>query len=416
MRFIDRLSFSADLIIKKIVRNIVLFVVLSACFFTIIVSRYSEVNLDKYEYMIKECVKVPIENTAIMRSTQVSGDVSTPEFYKKLHDDEDYIGGGSAELVEYNGLMVGRYEGFSEALDASASGDFEIIYCEYDLLSVCNTELDSGYILDSKESERMLMETVGVYLGANFNHNIPIGTVFKDTEGHYDRQLMGYFKKGASIIREDVAYGNSGDDNAVEWSLDDKIVIAVYNDYGFASDKNIIASRIPATEFREKVKQYVNESEGVDVVIVTVEERLQDMRNKNKAAYAYYDQLFIILMIVSIILIMCFQLLSIAENRKLYGIFLTNGCDTKDIIWIMLIETIIKFIFSFAIAMIVGFLVLSRSYINKFDESIIKVFKHIFFIDTIPLCTSIAVIVMAIGIIPPALMIRKKDINYFIKA
>lgn len=416
MRLIDRLSFSADVIIKRIIRNIVLVVVLSACFFTIIVSRYSGVNLDKYEYMIKECVKVPIENLAIMRSTQVSGDVSTPEFYKKLHEDEDYIGGGCAELEEYNGWMISRYEGFSEALDASASGDFEMIYCEYDLLPVCNTELDSGSILDSKVDESKLLNMNCVYLGADFKQTIPVGTIFKDSEGFNDLQVMGYFKKGASIIRQDVAYGKSGDDNTVEWSLDDKFVIAVYSDYGFSSNKNIIASRIPATEFREKVKQYANESEGIDVVVVTLEERLQDMRNKNKAAYACYNQLFIILMIISIIMIMCFQLLSIAENRKIYGIFLTNGCDTKDIIWIMLIETIIKFILSFVIAMATGVLVLSRSYINKFDKSIIKVFKHIFFIDTIPLCASIAVIVMAIGIIPPVLMIKKKDINYFIKA
>ena len=154
-----------------------------------------------------------------------------------------------------------------------------------------------------------------------------------------------------------------------------------------------------------------------------MEDNLRDMEKKSAELYSLYDKLFLLMMFVSVCMIFGFQIISINENNKKYGILITNGYRTKDIADIIIIENLIKYMLSFSIAFLITYMKMRDKFkmistgqgMGEIGSIDMKVFDDLFIFRTIPICFLIGLIVVFTAIIVPMMYLRKRPAYEYLR-
>ncbi len=418
MRLINKIAITIDGMLRNIIRNIIVISVLSLGILTLITGMYLRLNVKDYRIRIENVLSMPVKNISIMMEGSYVADVNNHKYIQDLlSEDEDCLCFGIAD--EGIGIDFERWIDFDDEIHRKYYGESKAIYANPGILEMCKPDLFDGSIMTREEIQKKYGELIGCYIGADYKGVIPVGTVFKDKMNRNDLIVLGHFKKGEKVIDQSVAYRISEDENKVDVLLDDKVVFVF--DEEAPCDKYYIASKCSAEEFKDKLTRKAEER-GLDFSLVTMDENIKDMENKNATLYDLYAKLFFLIMFVSVCMIFCFQIISINENNKRYGILLTNGYKSRDIVGMVVIENVIKYLLAFSIAFLFSYVKLYTKYKETFSEqgvylenADLKLFDDLFIFRTIPICFLIGLIVVFTAIIVPMMYLRKRPAYEYLR-
>lgn len=421
MKLINKIFLSVDGMLLK-TRNLIVVIVLTVCMIILIVGRYFGISLNDYRMKIENALAVPVKNVSIMMESPYTDNINSKELiHNLLLIDENCVCFGSVD--SYGGVNLEKWIGFDGDLNRKYVGDVKVLFGDYGILQMCKPELVDGGYFTPEEAHEKYGKLIGCYIGSDYKGVIPVGTVYKNLDNDSDIIVLGHFKKGARILSDEVAYRLSEKDNIADILLDDKVMFVSdrYEEW-IPTDKYYILSKCNAKDLKRELTQKGKE-QGLEFSLVTMEDNLRDMEKKSAELYSLYDKLFLLMMFVSVCMIFGFQIISINENNKKYGILITNGYRTKDIADIIIIENLIKYMLSFSIAFLITYMKMRDKFkmistgqgMGEIGSIDMKVFDNLFIFRTIPICFLIGLIVVFTAIIVPMMYLRKRPAYEYLR-
>ncbi|SEF70096.1 ABC-type antimicrobial peptide transport system, permease component [Eubacterium ruminantium] len=424
MRVINLVYISIDFMLRKIIRNAILVISLVVCVMNLIEFSYVDENSKRYRDDIKSTLAAPYDNISVLKATNVNSEDGDKQLYKLIHENKDFICASFPDL-SWNYFQDKLKTGFVEQIRKVYSGSINVIIDSYDMFKMFKPNLEAGVYVTPEEAEKKYKNMYGCYLGADYKQCIPVGTVFKSTKSRFnltqDIIVLGYLERGSKIINTEVTYPEDMSIEEAYLSLDDKILmLGQFDGDDIYYGTYLIYSKCKAKVFTEDITDS-GRNEGLSFSLITLEEMLEEKEKDGVLLYGLNKKMFYTIAIVSISMILCFQIISINENNKRYGILLTNGYRSKDISMMIFIENVLKYLLAFSIAFIIEYNKLKKNYEGDYifgtPEGYIdmKGFEKIFFRNTIPISFLIGLIVVFIAIIVPMMYLRKRPAYEYLR-
>lgn len=222
----------------------------------------------------------------------------------------------------------------------------EMIWISQSLFGLYDIELYDGY----KTSDDVISDGyIPVYAGYKLKKVYDIGDTFTLDDGTY--MIAGFIKRNQSLPVDDLAsiseyYINATTslDTALIEVSDDSLYYSVYfsikEDYGFDDVKY----RLGLLAERENVD---------DISIVNVGSVILAADNSTKSVRKYLLELLIIVGLSACVTLACYQSINILTRKYEYGIFYATGFNKADMLWIIVIESVIKVLIAAIIAMLI---------------------------------------------------------------
>ena len=296
------------------------------------------------------------------------------------------------------------------------------------LWDMCKLELSEGSLpTDITDDE------VYIYVGSNLDVEIgkecvydkaydtdefggwtadSISEIVRDRKITY--KIMGKLKKGTKIMSPDVTSSIRDYINQDAINLDDMVLvvtagkpfsISAYDWFFYADNPD---------EFNEKIdKAFEKENTYNGFGFGTITEAFDSIDEENSQVIKFIVGLTIIIMFSVIIIQGSSQTAEVIGNVKEYGIFFANGFTKANIIIIMIIEVIIRFVISSLIAG--GLLYAGREYLFM-DARVVEFADKLFIQSVIPKTLLVSAAVLLIAQMIPMIFISRIDVATLTKA
>lgn len=372
-------------------------------------SIYCKENADKL-------LRGGISNTGLMSSIDGIFNDKLDEFRSELYSLEEIEGLGSTQPpgVGFFG-MEDIYRVQSKYIDMDKiamdeSKDF--MYClniENTMVNTLNLELHSGELIsDINQPDN----STYIYLGYNLRE-IPIGTEYnistKNGEIKDKIIVKGILKKDSRLINTEMFGSTEGFYSESCYTQLDNVVMAVSN----SSFSDLWAFRYSEnTNFKtvkEKIEK-VADKYGIDVMVGNLESIIKEKETSTQELNKTIVDLLVIALLVSIMIMVCMQIMLILNNLSEYGVLCANGYSIKEICLMLIIENAIKTIISFILGTFLSWKLIFYAFAGIDD--MLPVFNDIFFrysILNVGLC-SLGIIVI-VSIIPVWIMSKYKVVD-----
>lgn len=424
MKLINNIKMSIDIMLRRGMRNLIIVIALVVCMKTLIGLMFVDVTIKRYEDGIDSAVADSIDNVSVLRAQDAERD---KEIYQLIHENDNFVGASNPTL--YIRYYEDRYPSeFLNCIRRTYGGSVDLILDSYELFRMFKPELESGVYVTAEEASVKYKNMFGCYLGADYKQCIPAGTVFRSVKTTFgtnvDLIVLGHLKKGAKIINPEAGHPEDMTIQEPYLSLDNKMLMLYSGDldpsyYG----TYFISSKCKAKDFTKDIIKSGREK-GLNFTFITLGQMLKEKTSDGKLLYDLNKKMFCIIAFVSINMILCFQIMSITENNKEYGILLTNGYTSKDISLMILIENLLKFLLAFAVAFLMEYYRLKKNYSTDNYLQVFgtaegyvdtKRFEEIFIVHTIPICFFIGLAVIFVSIIVPMIFLRRRPTYEYLR-
>lgn len=230
-------------------------------------------------------------------------------------------------------------------LDGEIPSDdyLEIIYMGMDAWNLFGFDLCEGIPPDENGN---FDTTIFLYLGYQYRDALNIGDILTSDNGNYTYKVAGFFDQGETIAVNDLylldkfyLYSACSLDYAVIAVAEEDFVSGFYFSVsdGYSYDeveKNIMILAENAHTYAALYK--------IDAVLTAAEKSL-------KPVNAYLIQLFIVVGFTACIVLTCYQTMNIIMRKSEYGIMYASGISTKDLLYMIVFENVIKMVISIII-------------------------------------------------------------------
>ncbi len=306
----------------------------------------------------------------------------------------------------------------------SEQDGLQYMFANYQATGMLNIRLENGGEIEKPKNRG----TEYIYLGYKLK-SIPIGS-----EYYYDKYVLddegalsqvktkvivkGYIEKGCNVVNSNVIYRNKIL-NTNYYCMDYLPLLVTNDDHLDVYDDIYLFYNIKQGFSNQEIKDKINEiayENGITLVYSDFEEAFHSRESKKMRLYSYLSQLAFVILVTVAILQICMQSISIITNSKKYGIMYANGVTKKDLRWIIISQSFIKYIFSICIV-IFGAAGLYY-FIKPETNDMLMVSNYIYCIKHFVLLKTfvISVVVMAIGTAVPLYIINRMQPVELIKS
>lgn len=234
-------------------------------------------------------------------------------------------------------------------LEGTDDTNFWMLYLNQEATSMCHMDLQKGKLPEEYE---MTEEVELLYLGSNYA-DVPIGTTYEIkeegtvTDCYY---VAGILREGTKWISEDVYLEDSILDARYIENLDN-LAIFVEKDIGSFRLTYTVMKGNSIKEAETKLRDLA-EKYGLKMQFATLEDVFMEKEAQQAYVFVTIKKMIVIILLTAFVLLLCTQLTEILDDMQYFGIFYANGASTRDLMFILLGENVIKIIISYGLAVV----------------------------------------------------------------
>lgn len=396
-----RIALEEIVILRKKYMICTLLSITAGVLLTLSVALYKGIRIGSENY--NATVVNGVDGVALIRLLDMQGDYE--EFIRRASEIEgvNAIGTmdvqGSTVLSEMDELLDIQSGKASRRLNVQ-DHVLEMRLINPTLLPWCEIKLRHG------EAWEKLSHTENkhyyLYLGSDYEH-IPVGTQYCLKDGSVF-EVAGILEKGFRYVK-----------NITPEAISSVITM----DYTLNCDREIFC----ITDFALGNEIYVNIKEGYDISIVlekvrglakdmgmdsvfcTMREIFDEGYQLSDRLIHYMIQLIGVVLFCCVILNLCFRIIMIWEQRKNYGILVSQGFSKACMLNVSFIREAIIFVLSFSGIMMVGFGIVKEWYV--WDDSFF-LFQKLFCGYVIPIILGYLLILSCVCLVVFAIWLKRK--------
>ncbi len=374
---------------------------------------------------LNDAIRCGIENMGYFSYTLNDENYESFDFYKlsKAMADMDCIDGWTGNW--YSGMI--DIEGHWSVSNCSQNYELNSLDTikEIQGANIYNTYEDySGIESVFISSNAWNMFNIELYMGDE-----PAACSYN---GKYTLMYVGYeysniVEPGMIISNGDVSYVIAGildKDSRMPIDSQELIALSKYSLYStYLLDYEVLIIDENADEFLNTVsfftvsKDYttyeaeqiitsVLEKAGVSITIGWLDDALKNINDKNTGR-TYYE-ILIMMIIISCLVLSCFQINSILSRRKDYGVLFASGMSHRDMIKMVVIENIIKFIVSVIVMFFIISLIINKEL--RYGLTTIYVIKHILYERLVVVTGMVGILLVFVVSMMPAIIIKRSSL------
>ncbi len=362
-------------------------VLLVLCFVLFSVCEFMYVRPQYNRYVADRVLAKGTENTGLIRSID-SGDENAFDFRNEALSlgIVDSIGESFANVSSrpcFNEL-ISIQGGKSEALKTASLESYEnfdndalgYIRVDATLMTLCNLKLQKGEMISKDNFDYSDKNFIAMYLGDSFS-DIPVGTeyqykIWKDVT--ITVRVMGIIAKGEEWVDESIG-SLQGSIEKSKYNLDNEVIM-VYNDYSHSRMWFYSLKDGSTMEETQKALYDLAEKHNLQIMVGSVSARFDAVEIQYKSAREILFFLLIFISVISTMIIICFNSVSIISRKKQFGVLLAGGVSKSGLFVSLIIEQAIKIITGLALATLAVYFGSKWYFVERELEAVYDIFLH----------------------------------------
>lgn len=365
-------------------------------------------GLDFGEKAVKNSLNVPVSSCGILQFedgmdwNKLQSIIYSMDEIKAVGTYDCY---GLSGLVSENGtdywnrMLEIQNSGELEFTDEDSS-NMQIVLMNCELFDMENIELIAGGKMQTDEQSRFL-----IYLGYNFRE-IPLGTTFKDDSNIYE--VAGIMEKGTYITDPHLLTWNLGGLTMAYKVNLDNMMLVLQPEGMTLSVRNLFCVNDGYTyEDAASALQETGNKQGIKIKTGTFQARLNTVFSENKKFKGRIDTIAFFICISVFVICVTVQLLNIYMKRNELGIWLANGMNRKEILWILWLENFIKAVVGGTAAIVLENIIL-RLLISNNGSVFREIVSMMYGKPLLELIVAALLLVCIISVIPIIVIARRQ--------
>lgn len=333
-------------------RNNKLYFVITAfllvfCFVLFAVCEFLYVRVDYNRYVADRVLAKGIENTGLVGLDNYDSDSLINfrvEAYKK--GIVDSIGNSCVYCVDWRCVdELIKIQNGSSKLNSPDYDNQSLGYVCVDstLMNLCDLKLQDGYMINRDNFDYEDQNLVAMYLGDLFS-DIPIGTEYKlklSETRVITIRVMGIIEKGEEWIGESIG-DFQGSIVKSSYNLDNEVIMA-FNDGVNDGGMMFFSTKEGNTmEETQKALYELADKYDLDIIAGEVSARFDGIAVQYGDLRERLFTLMVFIVIISTMIIICFNAVSILSRKKQYGVLIANGVSMGRLFLSIFLEQVIK--------------------------------------------------------------------------
>ena len=388
MCFKSKLGFSFDFILRSKLSFMFEYVLLVLAFIVLAFSIYFKESIYSYKYVLESFFDCDLSSIAFLelqgidcgsdewgkKLTELYRDILKLDMVRGYYELDNGLGGAPIpDLIK----VQNKYFNDASKIISNTTLSYNTTSS---IFSVNNLKLVKGKVLNDDDIKKRLDQYgygyIALYLGNNFvNEDIPLGTVYymsDDYKHDYPFVVEGVLEDSVDFITYESCYGDM--DFSISPVVNADNLFVTINDYGmrFADSQdsaNLAAGLLSGSgiitinqdynydDLRQEIKTF--EKKYNAKIVCRSMGNVFDLSYKNMTVYIrMLNKIFYVLVITSGCFIICMQVIRIVNNKKNYGVLISNGADISDLTGIELIELFIKILFTTLIGSAISYCII----------------------------------------------------------
>lgn len=287
----------------------------------------------------------------------------------------------------------------------------EMYFIKPGLLPLCRLSLETGDFLQNTEEKGEYW--CGLYLGCQYD-KIPVGTTYSYELSNGETlnyEVLGILKKGSRFVSKSVMSGYNMADTMLYHPMDYAVICVENGKINDSAWMFSVADDYTMEEAQKELEMWAEQNK-LNIQAGSLEAEIDKGEQDSKAMQKLFLRLFYLLGVTAVICILSFQIICILSRSYEYGILYANGAGTSDIIWIILLETVLKYVLACMITIVLsGIFIRSYFVIDGEVESVMKdllmqyVYPKVCFAGLVLVAVAITVPLINISRISPVSLI-----------
>lgn len=312
----------------------------------------------------------------------------------------DISGAGWEDLSAIQGTNKRTYDSFR-----SADTYTEVISIHYNVWGLFDIDLKKGYIDAAEIYEKGYTP---VYVGYKYKNILRIGDVLADTQENY--MVAGYIKRNQTIP---IDYLVEADKYMLHTTTSlDYGIIGVADD---EPDCSMVYFGVKeGYDFRD-VKYRLTllaERENVDVGIYNIANVMDAVDESTKSVRRYLMDLFVIIAISACITLTCYQSMNILTRKYEYGILYANGFNETDMMFMIIMENLIKMVISIMPVILILEIIAKRFFEAIYESQ--RILNEIICQAVLPALILAGLMITGVSSVYPVLLIKRNSASELI--
>ncbi len=275
------------------------------------------------------------------------------------------------------------------------SGRLICVYLESSLKDFYDLDFKEGSLPDEIDDDVWY-----AVLGSKYQ-DIPIGTEFTATDYYGNERTVvvcGSLKAGSYLLESDSIYGDIK-------SVDDEILI--FSNAPVQTSRSVCYFTVKDIDKLEETKAQLQAlflQSNITTYITSIADIFDSETASNKIILDYLYEIAVMLVIVSVIIILCTQSVSLLSSRRNIGIWYANGADVGDVITILVLNVLYEIIITGVLAYSVAYALIHYIYMEtgEIQKSIMVLNQMV-----LPKCALMLVLINAVSLILPLIIIMR---------
>lgn len=295
---------------------------------------------------------------------------------------------------EYFQNLLSQQTSLYEKSGKENSGRLVCDYLESALKDLYDFDFKEGSLPDEMDDDVWY-----AVLGSKYQ-DIPIGTEFiaKDLFGNERTVVVcGSLKTGSYLLESDSIYGDI-------ISVDDEILIFSSESVGYSSVCYFTVKDIDKLEETKAQLQALFLQSNITTYITSIADIFDSETASNKIILDYLYEIAVMLVIVSVIIILCTQSVSLLSSRRNIGIWYANGADVGDVITILVLNVLYEIVITRVLAYFTAYAIIHFIYTeaSEIQKGILVLNQMV-----LPKCVGMLVLINAVSLILPMIIIMR---------
>lgn len=401
---------TTDFLFQKLLQNFLMVILMGVCLALFAASLIYYQSVRYCRTSAEEVLTDGLEGTYILH---VSGEQYNTEegtaFQRELYESPAI---GAVGFFDYWGLshsclnpLKEIQKGHTLTEQYEIHNELEVYNISRDVLELCSFELESGTA--PEELDLSDESCVYMYLGHAYA-DIPVGTVYELNQYgyHVTYEVAGIMQEGQRFLTTGLERVSSM--NVKGYDVLDYTVMFLHDDpmsslwYFSVKDGNYQEA---ARAIEEAAEPY-----GISYYIESLEEKFDELDEENSAFLNITVHMAVFMLVITVVLLCSQQIVNFMNCRREYGILYTTGMTERDILSVLVMETVVKAGAALLIALGVVWLISVGMF--ERDSQTSYILKDILTGRVYPVLVLLAVLLGVVSVfIPAAAMHRNTPIQ-----
>lgn len=395
------LKFSLDSISRKPVKTLAM-ILLCTFSFVLIATSIIPYKLAHYSHdCVNKALKNGINNTGIIRTTEgkiADGFINLQRDIYQLDDIEAV--GGVAIVSMRKEKVYNLYRIQADNLQNEEIEGFECLTADSAAIHSYNLKLDKGELVENNTAES---DRIGyVYLGYGFRDEYEINSEIQVNE-YYKLVVKGILSEGTTMLTSHIGSDDYSSSDIV--NMDYRVII-VNSEEMRSSHMPWLFSVREGANMQHVITQIYElaQKNSVGISIGSLDNLFEQRDSYSGQVNQALLELMIIIIIVAIIVQTCIQVVDISTHFHNYGILYANGANQRDVTLMVIIETIIRFVCAYTIALFAEKILLVKTYT---DVNVLAIASEVFSSQITIIILFIGIAMTITSVVVPILIIKK---------